>query len=233
MKTLLSVHDVMPETLARVEAILATLSKADVPAEKTTLLVVPGRRWSASQLQTLSHFQRQGYRLAGHGWQHRTDTIAGLKHRLHAALISRRAAEHLSLNSDQIRTLILNNHRWFGDNDLGTPDLYVPPAWAMGAIASADLASLPFRYYEYSSGVLDARSGRFRRLALTGYEADRRWRTPLLWSWNRLNTALLSRFSPLRLSIHPFDFDYYLSRSMIRDIQRSQQFLSCEEVFAA
>lgn len=203
---LVSIHDVMPATLARVEQILQAL-----PPRPVCLLVVPGLDWSADQLDTLHRWQREGHELAGHGWLHHAARIETLYHRAHSLLISRQVAEHLSLDETEIAALIRRNHAWWVDHGFEPPDLYVPPAWAMGRIRPARLRELPFRLYEDTGGVLDGPTGRYARLPLAGFEADRRWRALFLRPWNALNRRLSTPSRPLRLSIHPSDFDYLLA----------------------
>ncbi|WP_317930178.1 polysaccharide deacetylase family protein [Halioxenophilus sp. WMMB6] len=231
MRALVSVHDVMPETLAEVEQILAKLSAAQVSPEKVYLLVVPGRQWQASQIAQLSTWQQRGYQLAGHGWQHVIRRKRGIKHQLHSLFISRNVAEHLSLSGDEISQLISDNYHWFHANGLPPPDLYVPPAWAMGAVSKAELQQLPFRYYEFSSGLFDAHAQQFLTLALTGYEADQYWRVPFLWLWNQLNVKWLSRARVLRIAIHPYDFHYHLHDSILQHISQSAELVTCTQLF--
>ncbi len=53
-------------------------------------------------------------------------------HRLHAALISRDVAEHLSRPAHELVALVHRCHGWFAAHGLPAPTLYVPPAWALG-----------------------------------------------------------------------------------------------------
>ncbi len=71
MQAVLSIHDVMPETLALVQQILTRIT---VPADKTTLLIVPGKPWQEQDLKQLRLWQKMGYPLAGHGWHHQANT---------------------------------------------------------------------------------------------------------------------------------------------------------------
>lgn len=217
-RPLVSVHDLMPETLSPVLDILARLGEAGLaPA---TLLVVPGCDWSRDQLRTLKSLERAGHELAGHGWRHRAERIAGPGHWLHSRLISRQVAEHLCLTEDQIAALIGRCFGWFGDVGLQAPALYVPPAWAMGPIARTRLATLPFRYYEALTGIYDAARDRFRRLPLLGYEADDRLRAWSLRLSNGLNRAWANSDRPLRLAIHPRDLALRLDADLLRDLRR-------------
>lgn len=212
MHALISIHDVAPETLDRVQLILDQLPA--VCRRNLTLLVIPGKAWSQQDLIRLRHWQEQGYALAGHGWSHRAERISSVYHRLHAWLISRDAAEHLALSRDQIVTLLHRNHEWFVSHGFSPPDFYVPPAWAMGAVTRADLAASPFRYFETGHGLYDARTSSSAWLPLAGFEADTRFRRHALTWWNRLNAFTGSDSHPLRIGIHPFDLELLLGDSM-------------------
>ncbi|MDX1502572.1 MAG: polysaccharide deacetylase family protein [Thermoanaerobaculia bacterium] len=217
---LVSLHDVMPSTLSRVGEILSLLDRLDV--RPVTLLVVPGAGWGDDDLERLRELEDRGHPLAGHGWRHRAARVRGLRHRLHAALLSRTVAEHLALDAAEIARLIERCHGWFGEHGLGPPELYVPPAWAMGTISRKRLARLPFRRYELLGGVLDAATGRILRLPLAGFEADTPARAAFLRLWNRLNRGLSSPRRPLRVAIHPGDLLLPLEASL-RDLLRSSR----------
>lgn len=218
MHAVISIHDVMPHTLDRVGEILARMSHLAPSA--ITLLIVPGLGWSPAQLDTLKTFQESGYSMAGHGWFHRTRDILSLYHRLHSTLISRQAAEHLSLTETEIDTLIRDCYQWFDEHDLALPDLYVPPAWAMGNISAEALAQTPFRYFETTAGFYDSVSGRKRWLPLMGFEADTLFRAITLTFWNSVNYLLGTPKRPLRLSIHPNDHQLRLGQSLDRYLAR-------------
>lgn len=209
-QSLLSIHDVMPQTLAPVAGILARLRQHDLPPP--TLLVVPGCRWHADEVAQLRHWQQQGHELAAHGWRHRARHIRGLYHRLHAATISRDAAEHLALSAPEITALMRRSHEWFDRNGLAAPTLYVPPAWALGPLPRAELRKLPYTRIETTAGFIDTASGRLEPLPLLGFEADTAARAAALHAWNR-GQSLLARASrrPLRIGIHPHDFTLRLA----------------------
>lgn len=213
LSPLLSVHDVMPQTLAPVADILARLRRHRLPP--ATLLVVPGCRWHADELAQLHRWQRQGHELAAHGWRHRARDIHGLRHRLHAALISRDAAEHLALSNEEIAALMRRAHDWFDHNGLNAPTLYVPPAWALGDLPRTALRELPYTRVETTAGFIDAASGRLDPLPLVGFEADTKARAFTLSAWNR-GQLLLARSSgrPLRVGIHPQDFQLRLAGAL-------------------
>ena len=229
---LVSIHDVMPDTLPRVRQLLARLQELGV--DKITLLVVPGKNWSDDNLQTLRDWQQAGIHLAGHGWSHQAGKPRSIYHRLHSLLLSRLAAEHLSLQREQIAQLIRDCFQWFRENNLATPSLYVPPAWALGSLPRNQLAELPFRQVELLSGVIASGNNRMRRLPLTGYEADTAWRAFSLGKWNQWNLRRArSSGKPLRIGIHPFDEEYRLRDQMYGQVQACEQFINYDELFTA
>lgn len=231
LTTLISVHDLMPETMPEVRRTLRLLEQQRLAP--VTLLVVPGRDWTPSGIDELRALQRAGYQLAGHGWRHQAARIGGLYHRLHSLFLSRRVAEHLALDPPGIMALIQRCHAWFPDNGLEPPTLYVPPAWAMGAIPAQRLTQdSPFRLYERFDAVIDLSTGQRRRLPLLGYEADNRLRAPVLRLWNTWNRRRAVRSElPLRIGIHPRDLDLGIADDLLRDLQRSSTPISYDALF--
>lgn len=208
-----SIHDVMPATLADVSAILSRLAGQGIGP--VTLLVVPGLEWTADGVAQLRRWQASGHELAGHGWRHKAPTIRGWRHRLHSLVLSRDVAEHLALDPDGIAALVRRCHAWFAANGLAAPELYVPPAWALGPIPRPALRDLPFRSYEVLSGVVDARAQRLDRLPMVGFEADTAWRSRAVRAWNAANLAYARRRGvPLRVAIHPHDFRLRLAADL-------------------
>ncbi len=212
MHALISIHDVAPETLDRVQALIDCLPQVCRP--NLTLLVIPGKPWRPAEIARLRHWQGQGYTLAGHGWHHQIERIGNLYHQMHAWLISRNAAEHLCLSRAEIIALLQRNHAWFASQGLSSPDLYVPPAWAMGNVRRSDLAASPYRYFESGGGYFDANELKTVWLPLAGFEADTRFRSNALMAWNRLNALLGSDRHPLRIGLHPYDLELLLHEAV-------------------
>lgn len=210
---LLSIHDVMPETLDRVERILDFCETAD--AGPVTLLVVPGRAWQANDIDRLRSWQQAGHELAAHGWHHRIPRYGGVYHQLHAALLSRNVAEHLALRPEEVEALMGRSQAWFATHDLPAPSLYVPPAWALGRLPAGAFSRLPFARIEVLRGLIELPAGRLDPLPLVGFEADTAWRAAILGGWNRLQQRRARmRRRPLRIGIHPDDPDLRLGRDL-------------------
>jgi predicted deacetylase len=227
-RLLLSVHDVMPDTIDDVEHLLSELSALGY--RKITLLVVPGSGWTPGSLQRLRALSRYGAEFAGHGWRHVVEDIRGLRHRTHSLLISRNVAEHLALSASQIRSLVQRCYDWFGANDFPEPALYVPPAWAMGPIGRHDLDRLPFEQYETFAGVYDSAAGAFRRMAMVGFEADTSFRALSCRVWNRWNLRVAGASKPVRVAIHPRDLGLLLGENLRRFLEHGGQALSYRDI---
>lgn len=217
---LVSVHDVMPETFFRVREIVRYLEARGV--FPFTLLVVPGKAWTTRQVDRLCVWQEGGAELAGHGWRHRAKTVRTLGHRLHAKAFSRDEAEHLSLSPKESAGILQRCHDWFVRTELRPPDLYVPPAWAMGRVPAKHLQILPFSFYETLGGVYNARTGERRHMPVTGYMADTPLRAVLLKGINALGLGL--RSAAIRIAVHPDDLHLPLRRDLNRHLARFHRF---------
>ncbi len=227
MQAIVSIHDVMPSTAGQVEGILDRLEALGVPPP--TLLVVPGKPWRAHGLDWLRALARRGHPLAAHGWHHQT-TPRKLFHRFHSALISRDVAEHLDLDGAGILELMVRAQAWFIENDLPVPELYVPPAWALGFVSRRRLLKAPYRRIETTAGIRCLNPARssiaFSRLPLAGYEADTRLRAAFLRRWNAAQARYAARSGrPLRISIHPNDLKLRLADQLDAQIKAASSFL--------
>jgi hypothetical protein len=107
---------------------------------------------------------------------------------------------------------------------LPEPDIYVPPAWALGALTAADLAGLPFLWYESLTGFLAPALGARLVLPLVGFEADTLGRQIGLEAWNR-SSVLVARLTgrPVRISIHPNDLHLRLG-ARLREVVEGGRF---------
>lgn len=226
MKSIISIHDVMPETMDRVLKLIEWLEALKVPP--STLLVVPGKDWTEAQIRQLDSLSKKGYTLAAHGWHHKTRPRR-IYHRLHSFILSRDVAEHLDLSSAEILKLIQRSKAWFLEHNLPSPALYVPPAWALGPIRKKELKEAPYQQIETTLGVIQLNSDaqtRFVALPLTGYEADTNFRAFFLSYWNRFQEFKARKSKlPLRISIHPDDLELKIAEQLKTQIKASEQFL--------
>jgi predicted deacetylase len=214
-----SIHDVEPETLADVAALLERITAAGVAS--VTLLVIPGRDWHPEQIALLRQWHAQGHELAAHGWSHRATEERDLRHRLHALLISRDAAEHLSRSATEVESRIRRGLEWFQRAGLPAPTQYVPPAWAMGALVLRTLADTSLRTVETLAGLQDIQTGRRRWQGLVGFEARNRLQAWTLWLSNRANDGLARWLGmPLRVAVHPGDARLLLAGDLSTWLER-------------
>lgn len=220
MRAIWSIHDLSPATFADAAAIAARLTAAGIGP--FCLLVTPAGEWPEAALAQLRAWAAAGHLVAPHGWTHRAPPPRSLYHRLHSLLLSRDTAEHLGRSEAEIRQLVQRGRDWFAANGLPAPTLYVPPAWAVGALPVSQLHACGFERIETLSGIWDATSGRRKLLPLAGFEADTRFRAAALRLLNALNVGLarLTR-RPLRIAIHPHDGELLLRRDLARWIRRA------------
>ncbi|KGE03566.1 DUF2334 domain-containing protein [Pseudohaliea rubra] len=212
---LVSVHDVMPDTLPAVQGCLALLAQFGI--SRTALLVVPGAGWNDTGVAVLRELAGAGHELVAHGWTHHTVPRTAY-HRTHAALLSRNVAEHLALDRGGAIALTYRSRDWFLERDLPAPHTYIPPAWALGRLRGSAREEQPFAVLESLRGVhLRDAAGTFRfvSLPLAGFEADTRLRAEFLGKWNRLQLRQARRRGrPLRIAVHPRDPELLLGQQL-------------------
>jgi hypothetical protein len=209
----------MPESMSAITDLIARCEEKAIP---TTLLVVPGREWSAGQITLLKHWQANGHELAAHGWLHEARAIRKPWHRIHSTLVSRNVAEHLDLEPEEQVPFIARSIRWFAEQELSLPSIYVPPAWALGRLTREQRDRLlqaermPAQLsIETTSGFIHLPENRRQWMPLTGYEADTPARALFLRCFNALNLAHARFHSTcLRISVHPYDMQYRLASSL-------------------
>jgi len=210
---IVSMHDVMPCKLDKIEYCLSRLGEYGI--QTVDLLVVPGKSWTAKDLDRLHAWQTAGHQLAGHGWVHHVQSYGSISHHIHGLLISRRAAEHLEIEPPERAALMQRCHTWFQQQGLKAPDLYVPPAWALGGRRTLSfMPSASFRWIETLSGVHDLESGNFIPIPLLGYEADTVFRELSVSAFNQLSLSLWNIRGVIRMAIHPDDFELRLRFSL-------------------
>lgn len=216
-----SIHDLMPHTLDRVGRILQLLE--DHGCSRVDLLVVPGLNWRKAQFGRLHQWAQQGHRLVAHGWKHQAPHVRGLQHRLHAAVLSRDVAEHLSCTSSEELALMQASQAWFTQHDLPTPSHYVPPAWALGSVNHKTLSHTGFASIEVLQGCLLGPTMQLHRLPLVGFEADTRLRARALAPWNQAQETLAQISGrPLRIGLHPDDLELKLAPTIAPLLSRVQ-----------
>ncbi len=229
-RAVVSIHDVMPETLPAVQACLDECHRHGI--RTVYLLVVPGRDWHAPGLSQLQEWVNEGCLLAGHGWLHHCERIDRPFHRLHSMLMSRNVAEHLAHDAEGIASLMQRCRAWFATQELPAPTLYVPPAWALGQIGDSQLRGTGFDQVETVRGVADLKRGRLALKPLLGYEADTGARKRVLSAWNRLNRYRAAACGTVRIGIHPNDLVLQLGEELRHDLAQCRS-ITLTEVFGS
>lgn len=213
MKALLSIHDLRPDTLDDVLALMELLGSHDL--RPVYLLVTHGCPWTTDEVGVLRSLADNGNELVSHGWTHRAREIRGIRHRLHSLALSRHAAEHLSLPAEELESMLQRCFYWFRQNGLPDPSIYVPPAWGLGKLTRKSMKRLPFRWYELVSGIYDSESDVLKHVPLVGFEADTPVRKRVLSLLNSVNLAAArSTGRPVRVAIHPRDLSLELSQRL-------------------
>jgi predicted deacetylase len=224
-----SLHDVSPATIDRATSIVDVMVEAGV--RDLAILIVPSGVWTDGQLETLRTWERAGHVLGAHGWTHRGIAPRGIYHRLHSALFSRDVAEHLGRSADEVREIVARGVQWFADAGLVPPRLYVPPAWALGAMPLPEFAGTSFRWVETLSGIYDVSAAHFRRLPLVGFEADTGFRAASLRVSNASNYALVrATRRSLRAAVHPHDFELRLAGDLRRLLASGRASFALEQL---
>ena len=213
-----SIHDVSPESFAPAGELVDRLTAEG--RRPLSILVVPSGDWRGHQIETLIRWQNQGHVMAAHGWSHGCDAARTLYHRIHGRLLSRDAAEHLSKSSQEILGIVRRGEQWFREAGLRPAGLYVPPAWALGAMPLRAFRDTAFRWVETLSGIYDVRADRTHHLPLVGFEADTESQRLFLRLSNRLNWTLGAAVRrPVRVAVHPNDLSLLLAADLARVLQ--------------
>lgn len=204
MRVIWSIHDVSPETVAWADSMVVRLISNG--ASPLMILIIPAGDWPSAALDIVRRWESAGHMLALHGWDHCALRPRSTYHRLHSLILSRDAAEHLSRDRTEILTRIARGREWFAANGLPEPAVYVPPAWALGAVRPEDMQAGGFRWVETLTGIHDAKNGKHHLLPLVGFEADNAWRSAALRVSNTVNLAIARATGcPIRVAIHPHD----------------------------
>ena len=221
MRSIWSLHDMRPSTLDRGRAILEHLAAAGV--QDVAVLVMPGvEPWDADSMAALQELSNAGYQLVAHGWTHHAPPPRTVFERVHSAVISKDAAEHFGKDGAQVLELMNRSHAWFGEHDLPAPRFYVPPAWAVGELPRKRLAETPFDFVETLDGFYDTRRARGQKLPLLCYEAVGPWQAAGLRVTNLLNMTMAKKLSrPVRISVHPRDFDLLMAADLERLLEQN------------
>lgn len=227
--TVWSIHDVAPDTIGLARQILSDLARSNI--KSVTLLVIPdARSWTAQSLAVLKSLEDEGYVLAAHGWTHNNKPPRSIYHKVYSALFSRNAAEHLDKNSAEILEIMRRSRGWFEASGLCSPSLYVPPAWALGAVSLEMAAATGFAFVETLTGIYETSTHTFHRLPLVGFQAFTTFQAVVLRVSNTINEAIADATGvPLRVAVHPYDLSLLSSGELEAMVERGRLSLALED----
>ncbi|MEM8735439.1 MAG: DUF2334 domain-containing protein [Planctomycetota bacterium] len=216
LDALVSIHDVMPESMEQVGELVELCRRCAVPSPM--LLIVPGKAWRPAEIVQIRRWQEQGCELAGHGWSHETSAITSWYHRVHRLLLSRNVAEHLSMSSDHVVSLIQRCSEWFPAQGLEPPILYVPPEWAISSVTNDLLRNGGFRMLETTTGIRIPSIDRHLRLPVLGFEADACSTNTFSQRFNQVCRQVAKRIGIFRISLHPVEQQFVPKNELERTL---------------
>lgn len=208
-----SIHDVTPASLPRVEMILGELEKLRI--HRTSLLVIPNYH---ERLPVLEHPQfseklkalaLNGHDIVLHGYLHKRKRRRGesfLK-RMMTRVYTSDEGEFYDISEERAMKKILQ-----GLSDLRScglnPNGFIAPAWLLSAGGEAAARTLGLQFTNRLGSTVDLQQGTIVKSQSLVWSVRSPWRITASIKWNR---SLESRLKPnplMRLSIHPVDFDH-------------------------
>lgn len=215
---IVSLHDVHPQSLQRVQRQREDLSRAGVTA--TTHLIVPEFHHGSSSFEEpslqdwISNQQKKGDEMVLHGYYH--DRI-GLKESVRdlfwTRLYTNQEAEFYSLDVSEACKRWKQGLDGFQKNNWGTAG-FIAPAWLLSSELIGPLSEIGFQYTVTYDGVwILKKKGDSTLLPIKTlcWSSRAFWRRQTSLIWNGvLFQILLSRRKDIRVSLHPNDIEYPL-----------------------
>lgn len=234
-RILVSLHDVTPAHLPRLEEIVAFLDRIGV-GPRFAMLVVPDfwSRWPVREDGAFRDWLRRqaarGVEIVLHGYTHRDE----VRHRhpwrrWQARFLTAGEGEFLGLSVREAEVRLAAG-RALLEEILGQPvEGFVAPAWLYGPGSRKALTAADFAIAEGRWSVWSPRSGRtLAHGPVVAYAGRTRGRLMASVFWSRLAEALLAPCRTLRFAIHPHDFDHPpLKREIERFLRRQLETRTC------
>lgn len=224
-----SIHDVRPGLIDSVTRMLEILKNHGVA--KTSLLVIPNFHHQeplAEQpkiLQKIRDWQTQGHELMQHALYHREDRPT--KQTAWQYLVSRHytngEGEFYRLNKSTAQQRLQNGKKLFADWQFNSPG-FTAPAWLYSQESIEAIADCGFAYFTTLLGVqpINRPFISARAIVWSHRAAWRRFTSNLILPIIATRLMLMKR--PLRIALHPPDFDYpAIQSSALKIIERALQ----------
>lgn len=211
---IVSVHDVSPRHVERLQRIEAFLTECGLGA-RYSMLVVPDF-WQTAPLAEHPEFcawlksrAADGVEMLLHGFTHRDETAhAGILARWKAGNMTAGEGEFLGLDRDEARRRIIAGRQIVEAAIARSVTGFVAPAWLYGPGAHSALRDLDFAVAEDQLHVWSPRRGRtLSRTPVVSYASRTPARIRNSLAWSRLATKILKPCRTVRLALHPHDFD--------------------------
>jgi uncharacterized protein len=212
-----SLHDVAPSTLPKVEKQIAQLQRIGV--SRTSLLVVPSYhsdrdiRDDPEFCSRVRGLQGAGHEVVLHGFQHlimEPTSVGDSRRWFYENLYTSREAEFLSLGSQAAEVRLRRGLEVFRDAGFGekTPG-FIAPAWLMNADVERSLKNMAFQYTNTIEEMVHLPSSARHPSRSCVWSVRAAWRRGCSRVWNRwLFQSVHSENELLRISLHPCDLDH-------------------------
>ncbi len=208
-----SIHDVTPATMPRVEMILAELDKLRI--RRTSLLVIPNYHERLPILEHPHFIEKmkalavKGHDVVLHGYFHKRKRRRGesfLK-RLMTRVYTSNEGEFYDISEERAMEKILQ-----GLSDLRScglnPNGFVAPAWLLSAGGESAARTLGLQFTNRLGSTLDLQQGTLIKSQSLVWSVRSPLRVATSIKWNRNLEARLKPNPLMRMSIHPVDFDH-------------------------
>jgi len=208
-----SIHDVTPASLPRVEMILGELEKLRI--RRTSLLVIPNyhERLPISEHPHFSEKIRaraaKGHDIVLHGYFHKRKRRKGESFfkRMMTRVYTSDEGEFYDISEERAMGKILK-----GLGDLRgcglNPNGFIAPAWLLSAGGEAAARSLGLQFTNRLGSTIDLQQGTSFKSQSLVWSVRSAWRVAASLKWNRRLENRLKLNPLMRLSIHPVDFDH-------------------------
>jgi hypothetical protein len=216
---IVSIHDVSPLTMDRTRTILSDLHHLGLP--RTSLLVIPNHHHRAPVKDhpdfaaNLRAFAAEGHEIVLHGYYH-------LRPKTGDSRISRFTTEIYTAGEGEFFDL---DHAAAAERlSRGRADLaacgtttvgFIAPAWLLGDAALRAVREAGFRYTTTINTIQDLKDNRTTATRSMVWSVRAPWRRTLSLAWNRALASALRSTEPLRIGLHPPDWDHPHIRSQI------------------